>query len=57
MQKWGYTEDENVNCNCGTPQTMGHLLQYPNLREKCNQEDLVAANDRALQCAKSWPNI
>ena len=57
MRKWGYTEDENVNTDCGTPQTMGHLLQCPNLREHCNQEDLMAANDRALQCAKSWPNI
>ena len=57
MRKWGYTEDENVNCDCGMPQTMGHLLQCPNLREQCNQEDLIAANDRALQCAKLSSNI
>ena len=57
MKKWGYTDDDNINCDCGTSQTMQHLLQCPNLEEQCSQEDLVAANETALRCAKSWPNI
>ena len=56
LRKWGYTQDDNISCDCGMPQTMGHLLQCPN-REHCNQDDLMAANERAVLCAKSWPNI
>ena len=57
MRKWGYTENDNVNCDCGTPQTMQHLPQCPNLKEHCSQDDLMAANEKALKCAKFWPNI
>ena len=57
MGKWGYTENDNLNCDCGAPQTMQHLLQCPNLEEQCSQEDLMAANEKALRCAKFWPNI
>ena len=57
MQKWDYTEDKNVNCDCGTPRTRSLLLQCVNLREHCSPEVLMAASERVLQCAKLWANI
>ena len=57
VQKWGYTDNDNTYCDCGTAQTMQHLLQCPNLEVQCSQQDLMAANEKALGCAKSWPNI
>ena len=57
LRKWGYTDDDNMDCSCGTPQTMQHLLQCQDLGERCSQDDMMAANERALRCAKFWPKI
>ena len=57
MEKWGYTDDDNTNCDCGAAKTMQHLLQCPNLEEQCSQQYLMASNEKALRCAKSWRNI
>ncbi|XP_030847026.1 uncharacterized protein LOC115926449 [Strongylocentrotus purpuratus] len=58
MNKWGYTDDTDTNCECGTSvQSMSHLLRCPLLIDQCCLEDLVAANEKALQCAKAWQSI
>ena len=45
-------------CECGTSeQTMQHLLRCPLLENECSLEDLVTANEKALHCARAWPNI
>eukprot|EP00057_Strongylocentrotus_purpuratus_P005102 XP_003730216.1 PREDICTED: RNA-directed DNA polymerase from mobile element jockey-like [Strongylocentrotus purpuratus] len=58
MNKWGYTDDTDTNCECGTSvQSMSHLLRCPLLIDQCCLEDLVAANEKALQCPKAWQSI
>ena len=45
-------------CECGTSeQTMQHLLRCPLLENECSLEDLATANEKALHCARAWPNI
>ena len=38
-------------------QTMQHLLRCPLLENECSLEDLATANEKALHCARAWPNI
>ena len=53
-----YAHAVDTACECGTSeQTMQQLLRCPLLENECSLEDLAAANKRALQCARAWPNI
>ena len=36
---------------------MQHLLRCPLLENECSLEDLATANEKALHCARAWPNI
>ena len=58
LSKWGYADTADTTCECGTSeQTMQHLLRCPLLENKCSLEDLSTANEKALHCARAWPNI
>ena len=58
LSKWGYADTADTACECGTSeQTMQHLLRCPLLENKCSLEDLSTANEKALHCARAWPNI
>ena len=58
LSKWGYADAADTACACGTSeQTMQHLLRCPLLENECSLEDLATANEKALHCARAWPNI
>ena len=58
LSKWGYADTADTACECGTSeQTMQHLLRCPLLENECSLEDLATANEKALHCARAWPNI
>ena len=58
LSKWGYADTADTACECGTSeQTMQHLLRCPLLENECSLEYLATANEKALHCARAWPNI
>ena len=58
MRKWGYLDDaQSVDCNCGEPQTMAHLLSCRLLDEACTADDLATVTERAKACARKWEKI
>ena len=58
LSKWSYVDTADTACECGTSeQTMQHLLRCPLLENECSLEDLATANEKALHCARAWPNI
>ena len=58
MRRWGYLDDtESVDCDCGEPQTMAHLLSCRLLDEACTADDLATVTERAKACARKWENI
>ena len=51
--KWGYLDDaQSVDCDCGEPQTMAHLLSCRLLDEACTADDLATVIERAKACAR-----
>ncbi|KAI5739481.1 hypothetical protein M8J77_019764 [Diaphorina citri] len=52
LKRWGYVDDDL--CDCGAAQTNGQLLTCGQLQQTCTQNDLLAANDRALYVADYW---
>ena len=58
MRRWGYLDDsQSVDCDCGEPQTMAHLLSCRLLDEACKADDLAIVTERAKACARKWENI
>ena len=58
LSKWGYADTADRACELGTSeQTMQHLLRSPLLENECSLEVLATANEKALHCARAWPNI
>ena len=58
MRRWGYLDDaQSVDCDCGEPQTMAHLLSCRLLDEACTAEDLATVTERAMACARKWEKI
>ena len=54
--RWGYLDDaHSVDCDCGEPQTVTHLLSCRLLDEACTTDDLATV--RAKACADKWENI
>ena len=52
MRRWGYLDDaKSVDCDCGEPHTMAHLLSCRLLDEACTADDLAAVTERAMACA------
>ena len=48
MRRWGYLDDaQSVDCDCGEPQTMAHLLSCRLLDEACTADDLATVTERA----------
>ena len=54
LKKWGYLDSDNCLCECGTEETMAHLLRCPRLENTCGLEDLVEYNDSAKKCVQLW---
>ena len=53
-----YLDDaQSVDCDCGEPQTMAHLLSCRLLDEACTADDLATVTERAKACARKWENI
>ena len=58
MRRWGYLDDaQSVDCDCGEPQTMAHLLSCRLLDEACTADDLATVTERAKACTRKWENI
>ena len=58
MRRWGYLDDaQSVDCDCGEPQTMAHLLSCRLLDEACTADDLATVTERAKACARKWEKI
>ena len=58
MRRWGYLDDaQSVDCDCGEPQTMAHLLSCRLLDEACMADDLATVTERAMACARKWETI
>ena len=58
MMRWGYLDDaQSVDCDCGEPQTMAHLLSCRLLDEACAADDLVTVTERAKACARKWRTL
>ena len=58
MRRWGYLDDaQSVDCDCGEPQTMAHLLSCRLLDEARTADDLATVTERSQACARNWENI
>ena len=58
MRRWGYLDDDqSVDCDCGEPQTMAHLLSCRLLDEACTADDLATVTERAMEGARKWGEI
>ena len=58
IRRWGYLDDaQSVDCDCGEPQTMAHLLSCRLLDEACTADDLATVTERAMACARKWGKI
>ena len=58
MRRWGYLDDaQSVDCDCGEPHTMAHLLSCRLLDEACTADDLATVTERAKACARKWEKI
>ena len=53
-----YLDDaQSVDCDCGEPQTMAHILSCRLLDEARTADDLATVTERAKACARKWENI
>ena len=54
MMRWGYyiisRWRQSVECDCGEPQTMAHLLSCRLLDEACTADDLATVTERVKAC-------
>ena len=58
MRRWSYLDDaQSVDCDCGEPQTMAHLLSCRLLDGACTADDLATVTERAKACARKWEKI
>ena len=58
MRRWGYLDyAQSVDCDCGEPQTMAHLLSCRLLDEACTADGLATVTDRAKACARKREKI
>ena len=53
MRRWDFLDDaQSVDCDCGEPQTMAHLLFCHLLDEACTADDLATVTVREKACAR-----
>ena len=53
VKRWGYLDDaQSVDCGCGEPQTMVHLLSCRLIDEACTADDLATVTEREKACAR-----
>ena len=54
VRRWGYLHGvQSVDCDCGEPQTMAHLLSCRLLDEACTADDLATVTERAKAYARN----
>ena len=54
----GYPDDaQSVDCDCGEPRAMAHLLSCRLLDETCTADDQVTVTEPAKACARKWEKI
>ena len=46
-----------MDCDCGEPHTMAHLLSCRQLDEAYTADDLATVTERAMACARKWEKI
>ena len=55
MRRCGYLDNaQSVDCDCGEPHTMAHLLSCRLLDEACTADDLATVTERTKACARKW---
>ena len=55
IMRWCYLDDaQSVDCDCGEPQTMAHLLSCRLLDEACTTDDKATVTKRAKACVGKW---
>jgi len=54
MSRWGYLNNSDTKCRCGQEQTLIHLLVCPRNPNKCTEDDLIQANETAVEVACFW---
>ena len=55
MRRWDYTDDaQSVDCDCGEPQMMAHLLSCRLRDDACTADYLATVTERAKACARKW---
>ena len=58
MRRCSYLDDaQSVDCDCGEPHTMAHLLSCLLLDEACTADDMATVTERAKACARKWEKI
>ena len=58
MRRWCYLVDaQSVDCDCGDPHTMAHLLSCRLLDVACTADDLATVTERAMTCAHKWEKL
>ena len=58
MRRWGYLDDaQSVDCDCGEPHTMAHLLFCRLIDKVCTADDLVTVTERTKACARKWEKM
>ena len=58
MTRWGCIYNtHSVNCDCGEPQTLAHLLCCRLRDEPCPSEDLTIVTERAKARARMWQHF
>ena len=50
-------EAQSVDCDCGEPHTMAHLLSCRLLDDACTADDLATVTERAKACARKWEKL
>ena len=57
VRRCGYLDDaQSVDCDCGEPQKMAHLLSCRLLDEACTADDLATVTARVKACVRKWEN-
>ena len=58
MRRWGYLDDaQSVDCDCGEPQAMAHIVSCRLLDEACTADDLATVIERAKACFRKWGKL
>lgn len=57
LARWGYTDQGNIQCDCGEDQTVKHMLHCRLCPASCTEDDLHEGTQKALEVAKYWAKV